>query len=367
MREGKEEGWRRLRALTDIALAAADDITVAIVLNRKEAISDDPDNRATEFMSDHEANELITGLREGGFRTRYYEGESTFVASVLESQPRIGTSRFSIVYNIAQSGTDPGRKSMIPSFCALNGIPTCNSNSYAVSLARHKFHVHALLRRFGLPTPDTWSFAANAGWLMGEKPPSGQTLIAKAAYESASIGLDHDSVGNLSDEYERILAAKSARLQQPMIVQRLIEGREFETPVIQIDGRFKGFGPIGITLDGDAQLGCRILAYDSVAHDGFGFAPGEADRTLGEKLRNASANVCEVLGLGGFARVDFRVDDDGNARVIDVATSPHIVRHSSYWVAFEQEGWSYPEMLACMVAVNGDRLGWFGDQPSDQT
>lgn len=359
MRGEQESDWRRLRALTDKVLAFADDVTVAVVLNRKEAVSDNPDDRATEYLSDDEANQLITGFREAGFRTRYYEGEDDFVSSVLKGDARVGTSTFSVVYNIAQSGTDPGRKSMIPSFCALHGIPTCNSNSYAVSLARHKLHVHALLRRFGLPTPDTWSFTAHSGWLMNERPPSGETLIAKAAYESASIGLDQESVGSLSEAYERVLAGKSERLQQPIVVQCLIEGSEFETPVVELDGRFVGLGPVGITLNGEARLGHHILAYDSVAHDGFGFAPCQDDNLLARKLRESAAKVCEVLGLGGFARVDFRVADDGDMRVIDVATSPHVVRHSSYWAEFQQKGWSHSEMLACMVAVNGNRLGWF--------
>lgn len=358
MRSKQDDVWARLRTLTDGVLEMADDITVVVVLNRKEAIPDDPDDRATEYLSDHEANELITGFRDAGFRTRYYEGERAFVTAVLDQGGAIAATARSMVYNLAQSGTGPGRKSMIPSFCALNDIPTCNSNAYAVSLVRHKLHVHALLRRFGLPTPDTWSFAEHSGWLMGETPPGGETLIAKAAYEAASVGLDQDSVGVLSAAYERILASKSMSLGQPMVVQRLIAGREFETPVVEIDGRFRALGPVGITLDGDDRLGDRILAYDSVAHDGYGFAPEGVEAPLGERLRSAAAKACEVLGVNGFARVDFRVSDDGDARVIDVATSPHVVHHSSYWAIFEHAGWSHPEMLACMIAVNGNRLGW---------
>lgn len=360
MRSEEDGGWARLRALTDSVQAMADDITVAVVLNRKEAVPDDPDDRATEYLSDHEANELITGFREAGFRTRYYEGERAFVAAVLEQGGTIGTTSRSIVYNLAQSGNGPGRKSMIPSFCALHGISTCNSNAYAVSLVRHKLHVHALLRRFGLPTPDSWSFTARSGWLMDEMPPTGETLIAKAAYEAASVGLDQHSIGTLSPDYERMLASKSTSLGQPMVVQRLIAGREFEVPVVEMDGQFRALGPIGITLDGDDRLGDRILAYDSVAHDGYGFAPRHAEEPLAERLRIAAARTCEVLGVNGFARVDFRVPDDGDARVIDVATSPHVVRHSSYWAIFEHAGWSHPGMLACMIAVNGNRLGWLG-------
>ena len=194
---------------------------------------------------------------------------------------------------------------------------------------------------------------------MQDVPPSDVPLIAKAAHESASIGLDRASLGLLSIEYESILAAKSRRLQQPMVVHVLIPGREYEVPTVEIDGKFCAVSPVGITIAGKDQLGDRILSYEEVSTDKFGFNTECSDQTLMARLRSAAAGTCEVLGLNGFARVDFRVSEGGDARVIDVATSPHIVRHSSYWAVFNSVGWDHPEMLACMIGVNGRRLGWF--------
>jgi len=53
------------------AVKIADDITVAIVLNRKGASLDDTDDCANEYLSDYEAIDLIIGFLGADFQTRY--------------------------------------------------------------------------------------------------------------------------------------------------------------------------------------------------------------------------------------------------------------------------------------------------------
>lgn len=359
MDTGFSPDWAKLRDITDRVRAMGDEITVIFVANRQDAVVDDPLDRSTEYFTDQEATQILTALRAAGFRTLYFEGENEFISFVLSGELRLQGTPKILVYNTAQSGTDPGRKSMIPAFCALHGIPTCNSNSYAVSLARHKVHVHAILRRHGIPTPDSWSFDARSGWMLNQPPPFDEKLIAKAGYESASIGLDEDSVGYMSPEFEAALTNKSVALGQHFIVQKFVSGYEFEVPVINVGSQREVVGPVAITLNGSRTLGEQVLSFSSVAKDGFGFAPCvSTDFPQWSEMREAAANVCIVLGLAGFARVDFRMDTGGAFWVTDVSTSPHIVGHSAYWHAFQQVGWEYFEMLACMVAVNASNYSW---------
>lgn len=355
----EKEAWTALRKATNRILERADDITIALVANTKGTVSPDPEDRSTEYLSDGEANQLLTGFRSAGFRTRYFDGERAFIERALED-PTLGTAAGRLlVYNIAQSGTDAGRKSLIPAFCALLGITTCNSNAYVVSLARNKLHVHAILKRFGVPVPDSWSYEAERGWLLGKRPPGDVTLIAKAVHESASIGLDGDSIGRCGREYEDVLARKSRALRQAMFVQRLIEGREIETPVLRLGGEVHVLGPAVVTLGGTEHLGSRVLDYDAVAHDGYEYTKSApADAAIADRVCVAAASAYRTLGLDGFARVDFRIDDAGRPFVIDVATSPHLVWHSAYAYVFREAGWAHEDMLACMVAVNAMRLGW---------
>ena len=351
--------WAALADATDHVLAVADGMTILVVANRKGEMPDESEDRSTEYLSDNEANQLLTGFAASGFRTRYFEGERAFLRASLEGELALAPPGRAIVYSIAQSGTDAGRKSLVPAFSALQGLRVFNSGSYAVSLARNKLHVHSVLKRFGIPTPPPFAYRAQHGWLRGERPPAGELLIAKAIQESASIGLDADSVGTLCSAFEDILSNKSRALGQAMVVQPLVVGYEIEAPVVELSGRHHVLGPAIVTLGGDDWLGERVLDYATVARDGNGFAvPGVPHVRAVQRIQEIAPAVCDVLGLNGFARVDFRVAADGEAYVTDVATSPHLVWHSAFAKIFDANGWSYERMLASMVASNAARFGW---------
>ena len=69
-----------------------------------------------------------------------------------------------------------------------------------------------------------------------------------------------------------MLREKSASLGQQFVVQRFISGREFELPVINVANSYEPLSPAAITVDGNGELGDRILLYDLIAKDNFGFS-----------------------------------------------------------------------------------------------
>ena len=101
---------------------------------------------------------------------------------------------FNIVLNSAQKGVCIGRKSLTPAFCDLHKIWHNNSNAYAVSLCRHKYHTGCLLEYFGYTCPKSWSYNYAYGWLLNHRPDQGARVIAKLNYETSSIGLDSNNI-----------------------------------------------------------------------------------------------------------------------------------------------------------------------------
>lgn len=367
-----DEPWRTIRAAIQSMQPIAEQLTVPVVANLKPTRTLDQDHSATsvatEYFSENEASQVMLAFQECGCYTRFYAGELAFIAASLNGEIDRLPRRYKLVYNVAQSGTGPGRKSLMPAFCTLQNIAICNSDPYVVSLARHKFHVQCVLRTIGIPTPDSWLYDLRLGWLANRRPPSDALLIAKACYESASIGLTNDSVGVLSNAYEQRLRTQAAVLRQPLIVQRFVPGYEVEVPIIEAGGGVVTLDPVSITLEGETLLGDRFLDYDLVDYDSYGFAASHhlAAETI-ESLRAAALAAFTALGIRGIGRVDFRVSSkDGSIAVTDVATSPHLVQHSSFAFAFQQAGLSHTDLFAAMLAANAQRYN-FIDQLSDHT
>jgi D-alanine-D-alanine ligase len=366
--------WDAIRTILGSVREASEEYTVAVVANLKQhGVERDygDGSVATEYLSQAEAAQIMGALQSNGFYTKFYGGELPFISAVLGGEFDRLPRKNKLVYNLAQSGTGIGRKSLVPSFCRMLGLASCNSDSYAVSLARHKFHVYCVLRNLGIPVADSWLFDTSGTWLQDLCPPPETPLICKACYESASIGLTRESVGELSEEYHEILRNKAAALRQPIIVQRLIEGYEFEVPLLMIGGDLIAFDPVAITLDGNATLGSRILDYDTVEYDSFGFAPPSLiSSDTREKLKQAAKATFKALGIGCIGRVDFRVaSQDQSVYVTDVATSPHLIEHSSFAYTFGTQEMSYADLLGSVIAANAVRQGWlnFPTRPECRT
>lgn len=361
MRVG-EQGLAAIeRTLRDVKSIAAD-ITVPLVANLKTHGAGTGDYETssvvTEYFSENEASQILLGLQATGFYTKLYAGESEFISAVLDGSFETLPRSRKIVYNTAQSGTGAGRKSLIPAFCALRHIPICNSNAYVLSLARHKFHVYSILRSLNIPTTASWLFD-DSGWLFGRTPPRHIKLIAKACYESASIGLDAKCIGQLSDEYEATLKGKVESMRQPYIVQQFVPGYEAEVPVLDLGAGAFALEPVAITLDGSPFLGERILDYEIVEKDLGSFGScNHLDRSTIDDMMLAAQHVFRALGMTAIGRVDFRINDEGRCSITDVATTPHLIEHSAFAFAFRRAGFTHADVLGAVVGANARRMGW---------
>lgn len=79
------------------------------------------------------------------------------------------------------------------------------------------------------------------------------------------------------------------------------------------------------------------------------FAPVIDPRQRGTMLQLAS-RVHDLLGLRDYGRVDFRLDADGQAYVLEANPNPDITPGSGYCLALDAARISYPDFLSRLVA-----------------
>jgi D-alanine-D-alanine ligase len=212
-----------------------------------------------------------------------------------------------------------------------------------------------LLQSAGLSIPRTWMFDSRAGWANSRKPDVGLRVIAKPNFESASVGVDKDSVFEFGDNETVRLSKLTQNLQQPILVQEFISGWEVEVPVLS--GKdLVALDPVGISFGPNLQMGDRFVDH-SAAYAGtyqlFDF--GESEPVKSEHLRKSAARAVQALGIAGVARIDFRVSPSGEAYIIDMTGKPHLSRHSSVAVRFEMLGLRYRDIFSTMVGLASSR------------
>ncbi len=97
----------------------------------------------------------------------------------------------------------------------------------------------------------------------------------------------------------------------------------------------------------------RILGYKAKWDEESGeykntyreFGTVKAGSELEQKLQDACKNVWEVFNLKGYARVDFRVDNEENVYVLEVNGNPCISPDSGFVAAVLKMGYTMEYMI----------------------
>ncbi|MEP4627154.1 MAG: hypothetical protein ABJR46_16560 [Tateyamaria sp.] len=335
----EDRAVKAVTALVETGKKYVKNTGIACVVNTSSGDYESEFDRSIEFFTEEELDEIVGGFREAGFYTDVFVGEESFIRWVEGNGPSHFARERILVYNTAQTGSGPGRKSLIPAFCQYHGIGTLNANPYTVSLSRQKFHVNAILRAVGIPVPDCNWYLGEGRWLANRTPPAGRLVLAKASFEAASIGLEERSKFEYTGSENDFLQELKESLSQPILVQEFIEGREAETPVLCLPDENIMLDPVGVSIGGEEDTKGLFLDYTRVRKGDYAYYDlATYDRELAHRLMTLSRDVAETLQLGGFARVDVRISDNGTPFVTDVANSPHLVRHSAYGHRFVDLG-----------------------------
>jgi D-alanine-D-alanine ligase len=183
---------------------------------------------------------------------------------------------------------------------------------------------------------------------------SGKWII-KSVWEHASIGLDESGLVEASSEADilPLLKEKAPMMGGACFAERFIEGREFnlsllcgsEGPEVLPPAEiiFQDYGPEKIRIvDYKAKWDPDSFAYHHTPRS-FDFAP--EDRDLLERLKKLASDCWAAFGLSGYARVDFRVDEKGNPRILEVNTNPCISPDAGFAAALEQAGIPFSEAV----------------------
>lgn len=298
----------------------------------------------TEFFSITEQEEILSSFSELEIPCEVFYSETTFMKFVIELND--SERKKILVHNMSKNGPFLDKKSLIPAFCNFYNVMTIGSSSYVSSLCRNKYHYNSLLSHEGFNVVKSWHFTKE-GW-ESKKPEIGQKLIIKPNNESSSLGIKMSSV-LMYDGNDAIFEEKMKEFSQDLIIQEFISGYEVEIPVFNMKGNLISLSPVGISLKGSKKVEGNILDEVSSYNDSYGFFDFSDIEIYRPEILEHSSKICEFLGISGYARVDYRIADNGSYYVTDIATTPYTTRHSSFSYAMNILGIEYRYLEALLL------------------
>jgi D-alanine-D-alanine ligase len=271
---------------------------------------------------------------------------------------RLRELRPQLVFNLVESLAGHGQLiHLAPALLDSLGIAYTGAPADAVFLSSQKLWTKRLLQAAGVPTP---------GWVEASGDCGGHAnfparYIVKSVWEDASLGLDDDSVlwadslATLRQEIRR----RRADLGGQAFAERFVEGREFNLALLERADGVRVL-PIAEMCFADYPAGKpQLVGYKAkwdassfeYSHTVRRFELPASDAALLQRISDLALACWRLLGLRGYARVDFRVDASGQPWVLEANANPCLSPDAGFVAAAERAGLDLGAVAADLIAA----------------
>lgn len=295
---------------------------------------------------------IEAGLKKGGHTVRAIEGDKELVHNLEHFMPRVVKGELpGLVFNVSYGIQGQARYTHVPGILEMVGIPYVGSGPLAHSLALDKVVAKMIFQQHGVPTPDFAVLNAADSPI----PEITYPAIVKPKNEAVSFGL---RIVNNEDELREGAAVIFQKFNQPVLVEQYIDGREINVGLLgnnppqalpPVELVFGKGGPPIYTYDDKRQKSGRTIDWECPAN----LPPEIHDRAVDTAIRAFNA-----LGCYDCARVDMRLDADGNLYVLEINSLPSMGEHGSYTIGARTAGLDFDQLVCRLVEVASAR--YFG-------
>jgi D-alanine-D-alanine ligase len=326
---------------------------VAVIYNKKAINPDDVINifgaPNKETYNPKTVELVAAALEQGGHNVRIVEGKIDVAEELQNFMPRvIAGERPGMVFNMAYGIQGQSRYTHLPAMLEMLGVPYVGSGPQAHAVALDKIMTKIVLRQNGLPTPEFWFFSSPDEDMASVTYP----VIVKPKMEAVSMGMRVvDNIDDLRDAVREVVE----NYRQQALVERFIAGREFAV------------GLLGNGADVEVLPGVEFELGDPNAiqsHNDKMKAPVEkvcppnVGPELSREMTRLARESFRALGISDFARIDLRMDSDGNLYILELNSMASLGQTGSYVHAARTAGYTFETLVNRMLDVAAVR--YFG-------
>ncbi|HTU93562.1 MAG TPA: hypothetical protein VMF69_26010, partial [Gemmataceae bacterium] len=259
-----------------------------------------------------------------------------------------------VVFNqfedFAHGATDDMR---LAAMLRLMGYPFTGAPALALGLSHYKFTIASLLAGAGVPIPPNTALLETVAavklhtWRF--------PLIVQPSQEHAGLGLGRDSIVLSKKALRQKVRDVLTAFRQPALVQHFLPGREFNVGII--GGRKMRVLPLAeVNYSALPPELPPIMSYaakwmeDTVEYQNTSVlcpAPVEAD--LARRIEKVALSAFRAVGGWGYGRVDVRLDEAGDPRVLDINCNCCLDEGMGLARSAEQAGIAYPQLLEIIL------------------
>ncbi len=288
------------------------EMRVALIVNTRKSGSE----FEVEYDPPHTIELIKQGIESSGNEYVFIEADDKVVEHIKEVWP-------DLVFNRSEGIRGESRESHVPAVLEMLGVPYVGANVLTTAVCLNKGWTKKILAYHGIPTPDFHICTTLEEALdISLKYP----FILKPNEEGSSIGINEDNVVHNKEQLAEKLKQMLDEYEQGILLEQFIQGREFSVGVLgKTDGGFEVFPVLEVdfsTLPHEVGgvFGQRAKTiYEELDHY---ICPAKISEVIRAELERITIDICKHLMVPDFARVDYRMDEDGNLYFLEINPLP---------------------------------------------
>jgi D-alanine-D-alanine ligase len=238
-----------------------------------------------------------------------------------------------------------GEDGRIQALLELRGIPYTGSNVKASAVAIDKAASKMLFEAARIQTAP-WLIVRpkdydNFELIKEIRSELGNHLVIKPNDQGSTIGISFVESGNLDDIHNGILLA--GKYSEIVIVETFIEGRELTVPIIG--------GMAYPVIEIKPHEGQYDYEHKYTKGKTDYICPAELTEDVEEFIQHLALLSFQVIGCSGFARADFRLDEDNQPFILEINTIPGFTSTSLVPMSAKEAGIEFPELCENILNI----------------
>lgn len=296
--------------------------------------------------TEYDVKDAIESLGHQLISIGFSDDLSAIQAAVTEHKP-------DIVFNLAEEFHGVGHFDQhVVSFLELMRQAYTGCNPRGLTIARDKALTKKILAYDGLKVPEFAIFPKKGSQ---KRPASlGFPLFVKSLTEEGSIGISGGSIVYDDEKLMERVEFIHRTAESAAIAEQYIEGREIYVGVMGNE-RVTVLPPWEFFVENRPE-GAPLIAtgrgkWDPNYQDKAGVmtGPAEVSEKLAASLKKLSRDIYRMLGLSGYARLDFRITASDEAYLLEANPNPQIASDEDFASSADYAGIAYPQLIEQII------------------
>ncbi|MCA9257369.1 MAG: ATP-grasp domain-containing protein, partial [Phycisphaerales bacterium] len=234
-------------------------------------------------------------------------------------------------------------------YLELIGQAFTGCNPAGLLLADRKITTKKVLRYHRIPVPD---FAVFPRHRKARRPTKLEfPLIVKSATEHGSVGISQASIVNSDEKLAERVEYVHDQIGTDAVAEAYIQGRELNLGLIgnaRVESLLLWELYFEKMAPGVYPIATARVKWDQEYQEKRGITMGPAEGLppgVESRIMRMARRVYRILGLNGYARMDFRLTDEGQIYLLEPNPNPDLAKDEDFAQSAMDKGMEYEDLI----------------------